>query len=148
MMGGNPLDVLQQVDITELQTSSYESDTDTSEFAGEDEYEQFAAAVLGSANDYWDKQFNLISRTYIDPELVLFRGRTTSACGGAASAIGPHYCPADQVIYLDETFFIELTGRLGAQGGDVAEAYVIAHEVGHHMQYLLGELDGRQTKAE
>lgn len=144
LMGGNPLDVLQQVDIAELQISDQQQ-IGTTVFDGEDDYEQFVAAVLGSANDYWQAQFVSQQLTYQSPEIVLFRGRTNSGCGGAASAVGPHYCPADQTIYLDETFFADLTNKLGARGGDVAEAYVIAHEVGHHVQLLLGELGGRRS---
>lgn len=75
------------------------------------------------------------------PTLVLFRDSTQSACGGASSVVGPHYCPLDETIYLDETFFDELAARFGAQGGDVAEAYVIAHEVGHHVQNVIGLMD-------
>lgn len=138
LMGGNPLDVLTQVDLTELQQPVAEA----TQYDGVDAYEQFASAVLGSANDLWTREFAAMGRTYVAPELVLFRGRTTSACGGASSVVGPHYCPTDQTIYLDETFFNELTTRLGAEGGDVAEAYVIAHEVGHHVQQQLGELQG------
>jgi predicted metalloprotease len=145
LMGGNPLNVLQQVDIADLQTQSTD---ESGVYAGKDNYEQFVSAVLGSTNDVWTQQFAATGRQYSAPELVLFRGRTTSGCGGAASAVGPHYCPADQTIYLDETFFEELTKRLGAQGGDVAEAYVIAHEVGHHVQQLLGELSGSRSNAE
>jgi predicted metalloprotease len=78
--------------------------------------------------------------------LVLFRTATNSACGTATSQIGPHYCPLDSTIYLDETFFDELTNRLGATGGDVAEAYVIAHEVGHHVQNELGIMNRVQTQ--
>lgn len=110
---------------------------DSQEFAGEDSYEQFAAAVLGSANDAWRGYWS----DYREPTLVLFRGGTESGCGGASSRVGPHYCPLDETIYLDETFFDELTNQLGAQGGDVAEAYVIAHEVGHHVQNVMGLLD-------
>ena len=77
--------------------------------------------------------------------MVLFRGATTSACGGASSDHGPHYCPADETIYLDETFFDELTKNYGAKGGDVAEAYVIGHEVAHHVQHQLGLMENMST---
>jgi predicted metalloprotease len=110
------------------------------EFQGEDDYEVFVSTVLGSTDETWHAIFQAWGRTYEEPELVLFRGATQSACGGATSAVGPHYCPLDRKIYLDETFFDELTTRFGAQGGDVAEAYVIAHEVGHHVENLLGIL--------
>lgn len=111
---------------------------DTSEFEGVDDYEAFASAVLGSTDVVWDEIFTANDLDYAEPRLVLFRQATESGCGTATSAIGPHYCPADQTIYLDETFFDELVRRFGAQGGDVAEAYVIGHEVGHHVQTLLG----------
>jgi hypothetical protein len=81
----------------------------------------------------------------------LFRNQEASGCGGATSQIGPHYCPLDQTIYLDETFFDELQSRFGAEGGDVAEAYVIAHEVGHHVQNelnIMDEVQQRQQAAE
>ena len=111
---------------------------DAEQFEGVDDYEQFASTVLGSTDDTWTALFAANDMDYQEPRLVLFRQGTSSACGSATSAIGPHYCPADQTIYLDETFFDELVRRFGAQGGDVAEAYVIAHEVGHHVQTLLG----------
>lgn len=92
---------------------------------------------LGQNNDMWAQIFAENNRSYT-PTLVLFRQATTSSCGTATSQVGPHYCPLDQTIYLDETFFDELRNRFGAQGGDVAEAYVISHEVGHHAQNELG----------
>ena len=110
------------------------------EFDDPNNYDEFAAQVLGSNNDLWRSEFQEAGETYREPTLVLFRQATRSGCGNATSQIGPHYCPADQTIYLDETFFDELTSRYGARGGDVAEAYVIAHEVGHHIQNLEGTL--------
>ena len=110
----------------------------SAEFQGEDDYEVFAELVLGSTDETWSGIFEGSGLTYQTPTLVLFRGSTDSGCGGATSAIGPHYCPLDETIYLDETFFDELTSRFGAEGGDVAEAYVMAHEVGHHVQNRLG----------
>ena len=89
----------------------------------------------------WAKEFKKENKNYIPPKLVLFRTATESGCGPATSEVGPHYCPLDQTIYLDETFFDELTKRFGAKGGDVAQAYVIAHEVGHHAQNGLGIMD-------
>ena len=143
LMGGNPLDVLLQTDPAVFE--SVINPEDKSKFEGQDQYEVFVSTVLGSNNDYWRAAFAQEGNTYSEPALVLFRGQTTSACGGAASLVGPHYCPEDSTIYLDETFFKELTTRLGAEGGDVAEAYVIAHEVGHHVQNLLGRLNGPNT---
>lgn len=129
--------VLNQLQNTQVQTQNI----DTTAFEGADSYEVFASTVLGSNNDLWTEVFKQSNATYEPPTLVLFRNNTQSACGGANSQVGPHYCPLDQTIYLDETFFNELTNKLGAQGGDVAEAYVISHEVGHHVQNLLGVLD-------
>lgn len=135
--GGNIGDVLNQLQHLDLNQIQQE---DTSQFAGLDDYEIFASTVLGSADEYWNSEFNRQNKNYIPPKLVLFRQSTQSACGAATSSVGPHYCPLDRTIYLDETFFDELKA-LGSQGGDVAEAYVIAHEVGHHVQNILGILD-------
>jgi len=129
-----PLDQLQTITTENQQT------VDTGEFEGEDSYEVFASTVLGSNNDMWTQVFDKENRTYVEPKLVLFRSATESGCGVADSSVGPHYCAADQTIYLDETFFDELTRLNGAEVGDVAQAYVISHEVGHHAQNLLGIL--------
>ncbi len=138
--GGNATDVLEQLPM-QTQTQQISSH----DFDGADNYEVFTATVLGSTNDYWTKVFAQKNLTYTPPKLVLFREATQSACGYASSEMGPHYCPRDATIYLDETFFDELQTRFNAQGGDVAESYVIAHEVGHHAQNLLGTLDELQT---
>lgn len=114
---------------------------DTGEFAGQDPYEVFASTVLGSTNDTWNQIFLDLGNKYTEPKLVLFREATQSGCGLSTSQIGPNYCSIDQTIYLDETFFDEMINRFGAKGGDVAQAYVIAHEVGHHVQNLTGILD-------
>lgn len=113
-------------------------EVDAGQFEGLDDYEAFASTVLGSTDEAWSAIFSASDLDYREPTLVLFRGSTTSGCGTASSEMGPHYCPLDETIYLDETFFDELQRRFGAQGGDVAEAYVIAHEVGHHVQTLIG----------
>lgn len=99
---------------------------------------RFVATVLADTEDVWHKIFSENGMTYKEPGMVLFRSSVQSACGGATSASGPFYCPADQKIYMDLDFFDELQTRFGAQGGDYAIAYVIAHEVGHHVQTLLG----------
>lgn len=133
--GGSGLDqVMGQLQSPAPQQSGVQPE----EFQGEDDYEVFASTVLGSTDETWSQIFEASGLEYTLPTLVLFRGATASACGGATSEVGPHYCPLDKTIYLDETFFDELVGRLGAQGGDVAEAYVIAHEVGHHVQNEIG----------
>lgn len=108
------------------------------EFRGDDSYEVFTRKVLGSTDEVWASVFAQNQLTYEKPTLVLFRSATQSGCGYATSEVGPHYCPADSTIYLDETFFGELRDRFGADTGDVAQAYVIAHEVGHHVQNQLG----------
>lgn len=131
---GEAVNQLQNVQVGT--TKSY----NTKDFEGADSYEVFTSKVLGSANDMWSRVFAQNNLTYHTPKLVLFRDATQSGCGGAISQVGPHYCPEDKTIYLDETFFEELTKRFGAQGGDVAQAYVIAHEVGHHVQMELGTL--------
>ncbi len=138
LSGGDVGDVLGQLQNVQLQPSQAYNAKD---FEGADSYEVFASQVLGSANDMWEDVFAKSNLTYREPTLVLFRGGTQSSCGGADSRVGPHYCPIDQTIYIDETFFDELTKRYGAKGGDVAEAYVIAHEVGHHVQNELGSLN-------
>lgn len=127
--------VLQQIQNVQV---AKQQNVDKSQFEGIDSYETFSSTVLGSNNDMWEDLFSQTDRQYDPPKLVLFRTSTQSACGIATSEVGPHYCPADRTIYLDETFFEELKNMLGAQGGDVAEAYVIAHEVGHHAQNEFG----------
>lgn len=99
---------------------------------------EFAATVLADTEDVWHKIFQENGMTYVEPKMVLFRGSVQTACGGASSASGPFYCPGDQKVYMDLDFFDELRTRFGAKGGDFAIAYVIAHEVGHHVQTLLG----------
>ena len=105
--------------------------------AANDEQADFVRAVLGDTEDTWRQIFQQAGRTYKDPTLVLFRGQVNSACGFATAASGPFYCPADQKVYLDMSFFQEMAQRFKA-AGDFAQAYVIAHEVGHHVQTLLG----------
>ncbi len=102
------------------------------------EEREFVAAVLGSTETLWNDMFAGSGTAYVPADLVLFSGSTSSACGGANAQVGPHYCPPDQTIYIDLDFFGELQARFGARGGDFAEAYVIAHEVAHHVQNVLG----------
>ena len=106
----------------------------------EEELKQFVATVLASTEDVWNEQFRQIGRQYREPTLQLFTDRAESACGVAGSSVGPFYCPGDQKIYIDLSFFRELHQRFRAPG-DFAQAYVIAHEVGHHVQNLLGTMD-------
>jgi uncharacterized protein len=100
----------------------------------------FVRAILGETEDVWGAYFNNMGKTYVRPTLVLFSGQVASACGFASSAAGPFYCPGDQKVYIDLTFYRQLASEFGAPG-DFARAYVIAHEVGHHVQNLLGITD-------
>lgn len=112
----------------------------------EDAAARFVSRVLASTEDVWNAEFTTRQQRYEPPRLVLFNGTVPSGCGTAQSAMGPFYCPNDRRIYLDLVFFRELGQRMGAPG-DFAQAYVIAHEVGHHVQNLLGLLGGGRDNA-
>lgn len=115
--------------------------SDTSEPIPEnDDMAIFVSKVLGSTEDTWDKIFQQSGYQYPAPKLVLFRGQTSTACGTGQAAMGPFYCPADKKVYIDLTFYDEMKNRFNAPG-DFAQAYVIAHEVGHHIQNLMGTSD-------
>jgi predicted metalloprotease len=105
--------------------------------AGDDQMRDFVAVVLADTEDTWRDLFRRMGRQYQEPKLVLFTGAVQSACGFAQAAVGPFYCPGDRKLYIDLSFYRDLRDRLGAPG-DFAQAYVIAHEVGHHVQNLLG----------
>ncbi|RZL11808.1 MAG: metalloprotease [Rubrivivax sp.] len=121
--------------------------------AAEDEQARFVSTVLADTEDVWREVFKEGGAQYVDPKLKLFRGATETACGQGQAAMGPFYCPADQKVYIDLDFYDTLRTRLGAPG-DFAQAYVIAHEVGHHVQNLMGtsakldEARGRLSKAQ
>lgn len=102
-----------------------------------DEQKEFVSSVLGNTEDIWPQVLKKAGETYREPKLVLFSGAVQSACGYASSAVGPFYCPEDEKVYLDLGFFKQLEQQLGASG-DFARAYVIAHEIGHHVQKILG----------
>jgi len=104
----------------------------------DEEMGKFVRVVLADTEDAWHKIFEENGLQYEEPKLVLFRNSVETACGGASSASGPFYCPGDRKVYMDLAFFEELKTRFGAEGGDFAIAYVIAHEIGHHVQTLLG----------
>lgn len=106
----------------------------------DDEAKEFVGVVLADTEDIWTEQFRRIGETYRKPKLVLFTGSVNSGCGFASAQVGPFYCGADETIYLDTSFFKDLETRFRARG-DFAKAYVIAHEVGHHVQNLTGVLD-------
>jgi predicted metalloprotease len=118
-----------------------------------DEMQVFVSKVLGSTEDVWNATFREMNREYHDPKLVLFTGATRSACGVGQAAMGPFYCPNDEKVYIDLSFYRDLRQRFHAPG-DFAQAYVVAHEVGHHVQKQLGimqkleSLQGRVSKAE
>lgn len=133
-LGGDPQQAIQQLGSQSQQTEAY---TPT---AQEEEFKTFALQILASTEDVWTAQFKKLGLTYRAPKLILFHGSVQSACGGATSSAGPFYCSADEQVYLDLDFFNEMSRSIGA-GGDFACAYVIAHEVGHHVQHLLGTLD-------
>ncbi len=148
ILSGDPTMTTVEKALSQMSQQSVTQQTsNTKQFEGLDSYETFASTVLGSTNDVWSGVFSKSNKRYEKPKLVLFRNVTKSGCQIATSQMGPHYCPLDSTIYLDETFFDELTKRFGAKGGDVAQAYVIAHEVGHHVQNQLGIL-GQVTNAQ
>jgi predicted metalloprotease len=131
--GGDISETLQQLENIAPATSESRELT-----AEEIELGDFTETVLADTEDVWNKIFAENNMNYQEPGMVLFTNAVQTACGGASSASGPFYCPSDQKVYMDLGFFEELRTRFGAQGGDFAIAYVIAHEVGHHVQTLLG----------
>lgn len=134
-MGGDSSQLLNEVQQQMQQGSQTESQPLTAE---DEEMGKFVRVVLADTEDVWKQIFTENGMTYEEPKLVLFRGSVETACGGASSASGPFYCPGDRKVYMDLGFFEELKTRFGAEGGDFAIAYVIAHEIGHHVQTLLG----------
>jgi len=150
LFGKNPLMVLSWLsgggsDVSTVQPAPERSDRPSTE---NDEQHRFVRSVLGSTEDVWTAYFQESNRRYVAPKLVLFNGRVRTACGAASEAMGPFYCPGDRLVYLDLTFFQEMDTRFHA-AGDFARAYVIAHEVGHHVQNLLGimnQVDDRRQR--
>ena len=136
MTGKNPAPLLEQMSggVTTTENTEYVATAEEQELA------KFASQILAGTEDVWTAEFKKMGRTYKPPKLVLFKGAVQSGCGNATSSTGPFYCSADQCVYLDLEFFSSMYQQLGADG-DFAYAYVIAHEVGHHVQYLLGTLE-------
>ncbi|ALM47646.1 metalloprotease [Flavobacterium psychrophilum] len=134
-MGGDNSAVINDI-TNQIQQGSETQNTELS--ARDKEMGEFVATVLADTEDVWTKIFQENGMTYKKPKLVLFRDAVQTACGGVSSASGPFYCPSDQKVYMDLAFFDELQSRFGAKGGDFAIAYVIAHEIGHHVQTLVG----------
>lgn len=137
LLGGGNLNDLQQLVPPQQQEMTQEQK------AAQDTEAAFVKVVLADTEDVWSKLFSDMGRTYTDPTLVLFSGTTTSACGNASAQTGPFYCPEDDNLYIDLSFAQELSDRFGAKG-EFAMAYVVAHEVGHHVQDLLGVTDKMQ----
>ena len=142
LTGTNPLDLLSSLE--DASPPAVSSGPERKPPA-DDPQADFIRAVLGDIEDTWGKLFDQGGGTYEAPRLVLFNGAVDSACGQASSAVGPFYCPPDRKVYLDLQFFRELSDRFGAPG-DFARAYVVAHEVGHHVQNLLGTSDRVQRQ--
>ena len=150
LLGADPRQLLEQT-----RGDNPASGTETSRRVNpqEEELKQFTATVLASTEDVWTDIFRQEGKSYRKPTLVLFTEQVRSACGNAGAAVGPFYCPGDEKLYLDLSFFNELQTRFRAPG-DFAQAYVIAHEVGHHVQNLLGTMEkvdaarGRMSEGE
>jgi len=123
--------------VNQLPITSEQTNVKTGSSPDDDPQKKFVSNVLKSTEVVWEEQFNQLGLQYQQPRLRLFDGSIQTACGGASSAVGPFYCPGDSKVYIDLSFFQELQNRFGA-AGDFAQAYVIAHEVGHHVQNLLG----------
>ena len=138
LMGGDPTDVLENVQQMGG-AGTTQVDPNWQPSAEEEELATFAKQILAGTEDVWTKIFEQNGRTYVPPKLVLFTGAVQSGCGGATSSSGPFYCSADRCVYLDLSFFTSMKRQIGADG-DFVYAYVIAHEVGHHVQNLLGTL--------
>lgn len=143
--GTNPLTLLNMLNGVEQMSSGPDEVSDTPTSQPQDELGRFAAVVLADTEETWQSLLPRLGHQYSNPHLVLFTGAVRSACGMSSSAVGPFYCPGDQKVYLDLSFFDDLSQRLGAEG-DFAQAYVIAHEIGHHVQNLLGIADAQQTR--
>ena len=138
LLGGDPQALFNSQQAQLPQSAQFDNQ------APRDEASKFVAVVLADTEDAWNEVFRQMGRQYEEPRLVLFTDLIQSGCGFASGATGPFYCPQDRRVYIDLGFFRQLQERLGA-GGDFAEAYVIAHEVGHHVQNLLGITDRVQA---
>jgi predicted metalloprotease len=142
LLGGDPQQLLQNLPQVQQQPGGGGNDRPLT--AEEEEAGKFVRAVLGQTEQVWDAEFRKLGRGYQKPKLILFEGQVATGCGNASSAVGPFYCPADQQVYIDLSFFDEMRQKFHAPG-DFAQAYVIAHEIGHHVQKLLGTSDKVQA---
>lgn len=138
-LGGNPMDLLQSADITQM-TNATEQTGDREFTPEEEELAKFSRQILAGTEDVWTEEFKKMGMTYTPPRMVLYTGSVKTSCGNGLSSMGPFYCSGDQCLYIDLSFFSQMKSQLGADG-DFAYAYVIAHEVGHHVEFLLGTLD-------
>jgi uncharacterized protein len=134
LLGGDPSVIWEQ---TQAPSNPSSESSQERSATGDDRLADFVSVVLADTEDTWNSLFRQMGRTYTEPKLVLYSGAVQSACGFARSAVGPFYCPADQKLYIDLSFYRDLKNRYQAPG-DFAQAYVIAHEVGHHVQTLMG----------
>jgi len=139
MSGGDPLSAGLQAAQQQMQarTETVDEQNFTEE---EQELATECKQILASTEDVWGKVFQEMGRTYEPPTLVLFSNQVNSACGSATAAVGPFYCSGDQKLYIDLSFFTQMKRQLGVEGNTFAYAYVIAHEIGHHIEYMLGTL--------
>ena len=137
LLGGDPSVIWQQSD---NQSNPPVNQPRTANSSAQDQMADFVSVVLADTEDTWSQYFRANGSTYVEPKLVLYTDAVRSACGYARSAVGPFYCPADQKVYIDLSFYRDLKNKFQAPG-DFAQAYVIAHEVGHHVQNLLGISD-------
>ena len=138
VMGGNPLDAIQQAAEQQMNVSTQtEGNREFTE--EEEELAKFSRQILAGTEDLWTEVFRQMGREYVPPRMVLYTGAVKTACGNGSASMGPFYCSGDQCLYIDLSFFTSMKKQLGADG-DFAYAYVIAHEVGHHVEYLLGTL--------
>ena len=138
VMGGNPLDAIQQAAEQQMNVSTQtEGNREFTE--EEEELAKFSRQILAGTEDVWTEVFRQMGREYVPPRMVLYTGAVKTACGNGSASMGPFYCSGDQCLYIDLSFFTSMKRQLGADG-DFAYAYVIAHEVGHHVEYLLGTL--------
>lgn len=135
LLGGDPTSIIQNIQTTDQTTTS-----NYTESGADKELAQFVSVVLAETENVWHAIFKEKGATYREPKLVLFNGQVQSACGVAGASTGPFYCPGDEKLYIDLSFFYELQKRFKAPG-DFAMAYVVAHEVGHHIQKLTGVMD-------
>ena len=145
-MGVSPSTLLSLLNGGDPQAVTAPAAPDSPPGAAADPQVDFVRAILGETEDVWGAYFRGLGKTYVRPKLVLFTGQVQSACGFASAAAGPFYCPGDQKVYIDLSFYRQLATEFGAPG-DFARAYVIAHEVGHHVQNLLG-ITGKADQAE